>query len=192
MCARLRLLKLAAVDSAACAVVCAHTRDARADDMPCNCDLTHPSHPVYHAPTTRPTAQVRESLVADASVVRLWEKSPAFYETGLRLARISGDEDAARLPAAIQATLATRVANILSRSQHSLSADVSEYKNGLTNLEQALFEGGFEYVRDRLAWKKRQSTTIRAGDARVGGVEGSLEIGAASRGTKRPRRSAVG
>lgn len=119
--------------------------------------------------------------------MRLRDKSPCYYETGLRLARISISAEATNLPAAIQATLATRVSGILERSLHSLSADVSDYKNSLTNLEQELFEGGYALVRDRLAWKKRQTATIRAGDARGGGDGAALGIGAASKG-KRQRR----
>ena len=130
---------------------------------------------------------MREALLADAVSVRLRDKSPCYYETGLRLARISSSEEASQLPASIQATLATRVSGILQRSRHSLLTDVSEYTHGLTNLEQALFEGGYALVRDRLAWKKRQTATIRAGDARGGGDGAALGIGAASRG-KRPRR----
>ena len=122
-------------------------------------------------------------------MVRLRDVSPTFYSTGLRLSRLCGGDEAGRLPAAIQATLATRVAGILSRAHHSLSTDVSEYVGGLTDLEQALFWAGYAFVRDRLAWKKRLFGRIRRGDERPGegaGEGGALRIGAESR-PKRPR-----
>jgi hypothetical protein len=55
------------------------------------------------------SATVRNSLSADATAISLRDKSPNFYEIGLRLASMSASEDAARLPASIKATLATRV-----------------------------------------------------------------------------------
>ena len=58
------------------------------------------------------SSAVRNSLSADATSINLRDKSPNFYEIGLRLARMSASEDAHRLPASIKATLATRVRHV--------------------------------------------------------------------------------
>lgn len=52
------------------------------------------------------SASVRDQLLAAPTTVRLRDKSPYFYETGLRLASQCSSEDAQRLPSAVKATLA--------------------------------------------------------------------------------------
>lgn len=128
------------------------------------------------------SSRMRHSLNADPDNVKLRDKSPYFYETGLKLAEVCQEEDVKDLPAAIKRTLATRMHRILIKSHNSLSADVSAYVNTLTDLERRLFWTGFAYVHDRLAWKKRLTSVIRA----VGVILGSsgadaLGIGVASK-----------
>lgn len=134
------------------------------------------------------SSKVRESLIADPDSVKLRDKSPRFYETGLRLASISAADDAAKLPEAIKATLATRMHQILVRSHNSLNTDVSAFVNTLTDLEQRLFWTGYAHVRDKLAWRKRLTTVVRRDGALLGSSGGEgLGIGAASKPNKRPR-----
>ena len=144
------------------------------------------TRPCAHALLLR--VQVRESLLADPDAVRLRDKSPHFYETGLRLSRLCDSDDAARLPATIQTVLATRVTNILSRSLNSLNSDVSDFVNTLTDLEQTLFWQGYRFVRDRLFWKKRLGNSWSdsgLGDGGAGSV--ALGIGANSKAKKARR-----
>ncbi len=53
--------------------------------------------------------RLRESLKADASSVRLRDKSPHFYEVGLRMSDLVSTDDTQTLPTDIQGTLALRV-----------------------------------------------------------------------------------
>jgi hypothetical protein len=53
--------------------------------------------------------KLRETLRAGANDVRLRERSPHFYEVGLRMADLVSTEETEHLPTDIQATLATRV-----------------------------------------------------------------------------------
>lgn len=55
------------------------------------------------------SVKLRESLKADAAGVKLRDKSPHFYEVGLRMSELVQTEDTQTLPADIQATLAIRV-----------------------------------------------------------------------------------
>jgi len=131
--------------------------------------------------------QVRESLLADPDNVKLRDKCPSFYETGLALSKLCMSEDATRLPADIKRTLASRMHRILIKSHNSLNADVSSYVNTLTDLERTLFWSGYAWVHDRLAWKKRLTYVLRREGAMLGSSSSeSLGIGVASR-TKRPR-----
>jgi hypothetical protein len=108
---------------------------------------------------------VREALAAGPANVRLREKSAYWYEAGLRLSGLSHLEDARALPAAIQATLATRVALILSESLRAAGgADASAFLAPLTNLEQGLFFAGAAHARDKLAWMQRHTDAMRPGE----------------------------
>jgi GINS complex subunit 3 len=106
--------------------------------------------------------KVRDSLQAAPETVRLREKSPHFYEVGLRLAQVSIAEDASRLPAAIQATLAKRVNMILMKSQNSASTDPSRFVEGLTDFEQRIFWFGFKHAKEQLKWRQGKSAEIKA------------------------------
>ena len=125
--------------------------------------------------------------MADPDNVKLRDKCPSFYETGLALGKISRSEDAGRLPADIKRTLASRMHKILVKSHNSLNADVSAYVTTLTDLERTLFWCGYDWVHDRLAWKKRLTYVLRREGAMLGSSAAeSLGIGVASR-AKRPR-----
>jgi hypothetical protein len=102
------------------------------------------------------SSRVRETLLAQPASVKLRDKSPFFYEMGLRLAELSRSEDASKLPGAIRATLLTRVAGILAAAQHSRGTDVSRFTATLCDLEQNLFWMGYHYARDRVAWRQLQ------------------------------------
>jgi len=110
------------------------------------------------------SGSVRDALLAAPKSARLRERSPYFYEAGLRLAGLSHLEEARSLPAAIQATLATRVHMILLRAQHSSErVQASDFLEPLTDLEQRLFWGGYRHQRDLLAWRGLHTWEIRAG-----------------------------
>jgi GINS complex subunit 3 len=113
------------------------------------------------------SGSVRDALLAAPKSARLRERSPFFYEAGLRLAGLSHLEEARSLPAAIQATLATRVHMILLRAQHSSErVQASDFLEPLTDLEQRLFWGGYRHQRDLLAWRGLHTWEIRAGALR--------------------------
>ncbi len=125
------------------------------------------------------SAKVREALLAAPESVRLRERSPHFYEVGLRLASLAGHlEEAKTLPAAIQATLATRVSMILTRATNSEGADASRFLESLTDLEQALFWGGYRHTRDRLQWRLGRTGVMRAGGGGGGSGGGGGGAGA--------------
>ena len=109
------------------------------------------------------SAKVRDSLLAAPESVRLREKSPYFYEVGLRLAALCRTEDARQLPAIIQMTLATRVAVILTRSLHSERTDTNSFLEPLTNLEKSLFWTGYKHAEDKMAWLKRHTDRLQKG-----------------------------
>ena len=98
---------------------------------------------------------MRESLAADAESVKLRDKSPHFYETGLALSVISASDDALKLPAAIKKTLSDRLHRIVTKSHDSLDNDVSAFVNTLTDMEQQVFWAGYEHVRDKMNWRRR-------------------------------------
>lgn len=131
-----------------------------------------------------------ENLHADPDRVNLHAKSPTFYETGLRLARVCGSKDAEDLPARIKATLAKRLHTILQRSASSLGTDVSEYVATLTDMERLLFAYGRAHAVDALACKKRLTTVIRS-ERNVLGTTGSdeLRVGAFSKPTAKRQRT---
>lgn len=106
--------------------------------------------------------RVRESLLAAPESVRLRDRSPYFYEVGLRLASTSMSEDAARLPAALQSTLATRVHMILIKSQNSSTKDPSKFVEGLTEFEQRIFWLGFKQTKEQLRWRQGKSSEIKS------------------------------
>lgn len=108
------------------------------------------------------SAKVRESLLAAPESVRLRERSPHFYEVGLRLAALADADEAKTLPAAIQATLATRVSMILTRALHSEGIDTSRFTEGLTDLEQSLFWAGYRHAKDVREWRLGHTSLMRS------------------------------
>jgi GINS complex subunit 3 len=105
--------------------------------------------------------KVREQLLADPTTVRLRDRSPSFYEVGITLSRLVVDLEAATLPTSTRVALATRMPLILDFSLNSLHQDVSLYLNTLTNMERQLFFGGYNFAKDRHAWKQRKGFSIR-------------------------------
>lgn len=111
------------------------------------------------------SAKVRESLLAAPQSVRLRERSPHFYEVGLRLAALADTDEAKTLPASIQATLATRVSMILTRALHSEGIDTSRFTEGLTDLEQSLFWAGYRHAKDVREWRLGHTSLMKASGA---------------------------
>jgi GINS complex subunit 3 len=107
--------------------------------------------------------RLRESLKADPSAVRLRDKSPHFYEVGLRMADLVPTEDTVDLPTDIQATLSMRVRDVLEFAPNTLGRDVSAYRAGLTDTETQLFDASRAYAALRMRWRRRLEEDL--GDA---------------------------
>ena len=82
---------------------------------------------------------VRQSLKADAKSVKLREKSPFFYELGLRMSELVDGEVTKDLPKDILHALAQRIEDVLERAPRGLGKDTNVYKNGLAVLEADLY-----------------------------------------------------
>lgn len=131
--------------------------------------------------------RLRESLKADALTVRLREKSPHFYEVGLRMADLVSTEDTANLPTDIQATLAIRMRDILESAPKSLGKDISRYRSGLTDLEVQFYDKLRTYAALKMRWRRRQQELLESSLALVSTkvvASASLPL---SRGQKRDR-----
>lgn len=126
------------------------------------------------------SVKTREDLLADPTVVRLRDKSPVFYEMGVKLSQISTHRDAAGLPALVRLVLATRANRVLDRAHNSLQLDVSEFVGTLTDVEQRIFTAGFEHARQVMAWRRRRGrllavTALESAVAMAGGGGGGDE-----------------
>lgn len=152
------------------------------------------------------SAKVRESLLAAPESVRLRERSPHFYEVGLRLAALADTDEAKTLPASIQATLATRVSMILTRALHSEGVDTSRFTEGLTDLEQSLFWAGYRHAKDVREWRLGHTSLMKAsvesgsssssgaaagGAGAAGGLEGPPDKRSILGGAYKRRRNAI-
>jgi hypothetical protein len=82
---------------------------------------------------------VRQSLKADAKSVKLREKSPFFYELGLKMSELVDGEVTKDLPKDILHALAQRIEDVLERAPRGLGKDTNAYKNGLAVLEAELY-----------------------------------------------------
>ena len=111
-------------------------------------------------------SRFRTYLLADPVVVNLRERSPHFYETGLRLA--SYVRDAELLCAALLATLAMRFRDIVDKAQSAQGEDVSQLTRAMTDLERRIFAAGFAGARDQLRWKRREGDKLTSVGARAG------------------------
>jgi GINS complex subunit 3 len=114
------------------------------------------------------SAKVREAMLANPENVRLRERSPYFYEAGLRLSSLSHMEEAKSLPAAIQATLAIRVGDVLVKAQHSSErVEASKFLEPMTDLEQSIFWSGYHCLREYTAWRQRRRGELIQGKLSV-------------------------
>lgn len=123
----------------------------------------------------------RDAMLASPETVRLRDRSPFYYEAGLRLSSACKySEDAKTLPSTIQFVLAARVRAIISKSVSSGGGDSSKFVEALTDLEQKLFWGGFHYTKALLEWRKGKSRGIKAlGACNRGAEKGGGGWGAA-------------
>lgn len=103
------------------------------------------------------TAKTRKDLLADATSIRLRDKSPTFYELAMLVARVSNHYEARRLPATTRAGLAARGRMIMDRAHNSLNQDISDFTNGLTDYEQHLFEQGYKFAKEQQQWRSRET-----------------------------------
>lgn len=108
------------------------------------------------------SSKVREAMLAAPTTLKLRDKSPFFYETGLKLSMLCTEEDALMLPNSIKATLAERVALILNKAQHAKDADVSRFLATLTDLEQQLFWLSYNHSKDQRQWHSTMGKLIKA------------------------------
>ena len=81
----------------------------------------------------------RKNLKADAKSIKLREKSPFFYELGLRMKDLIDAENTIDLPRDILHALAHRIEDVLERAPRGLGKDTNTYKNGLSVLEAQLY-----------------------------------------------------
>ena len=127
------------------------------------------------------SAPTREALKADPNVVRLRDRSPAFFRVGLLLAAAADIRLAQELPALLRASFAARAVLVMDTSHNSLGEDVSDFVNGLTNLEQTVFFSGYETAKELAAWRRRDTTVLRmSAMAATAGVGGRSAVEAAN------------
>lgn len=127
------------------------------------------------------SAATREALAADPTVVRLRDRSPAFYRVGLALAGVSDHPDAPNLPPLLRAALAARCTLVMDTAHNSLGEDVSDFVNSLTNFEQAVFSAGYAAAKELAAWRRRDTTRLRMSSVAVAaGLGGRAALAAAA------------
>jgi hypothetical protein len=132
-------------------------------------------------------ARLREQLRADAMGVRLRDRSPFFYELGLRVSDLVTSDETRELPTLIQAALAQRVAKILDHAPRSLGTDTSAFQGALTDLEQALFLHVQLYAAMRQGQRQGRDERLRAaGESTANALRAQARL-PQSRGQKRER-----
>jgi len=132
-------------------------------------------------------ARLREQLRADARGVRLRDRSPYFYELGLRVSDLVTSDETRELPTLIQSTLAQRVSHILSVAPRSLGTDTSGFRGSLTDLEDELFLHVQLYAAMRQGQRQGRDERLRAaGESTANALRAQARL-PQSRGQKRER-----
>ena len=132
-------------------------------------------------------AKLREQLRADAMGVKLRDRSPFFYELGLRVSDLVTSDETRELPTLIQAALAQRVAKILAKAPASLGQDSSAFRAALTDLEQELFLHVQLYAAMRQGQRQGRDGRLRAaGESTANALRAQAKL-PQSRAQKRER-----
>jgi len=119
--------------------------------------------------------------------VKLRDRSPFFYELGLRVSDLVTSDETRELPTLIQAALAQRVAKILAKAPASLGQDSSAFRAALTDLEQELFLHVQLYAAMRQGQRQGRDGRLRAaGESTANALRAQAKL-PQSRAQKRER-----
>lgn len=114
-----------------------------------------PAHTPVHNPrcSTALRGRFREQLDAGPAAVNLRERSPFYYEVGVALASLMGDQ---RLQDTLLMVFSgERFKQLLDLSLNSLNEDVNTFTRDLPNLEKSLFDAGYRSSEEYVGWKSR-------------------------------------
>jgi hypothetical protein len=102
----------------------------------------------------------RDHLEAGPAAVNLREQSPHYFTAGETLARLKRDDDLQRmLKFAYTGERFGRIMDLAFNSQHE---DVTEHLRTFTDVEQELFDSGFQATLKFAAWRSRKTKNIKA------------------------------
>lgn len=100
-----------------------------------------------------PRSRFRDQLEAGPGAINLRERSPFYYEIGVALASMMGDE---RLQdTLLMAFSGERFKRLLDCSLNSLNEDANTFTRDLPNLEKDLFTAGYQSSEEYVDWKSR-------------------------------------
>ena len=119
------------------------------------------------------TPKSREDIKADPVAAKLRELSPHFYNVGLRLCPLLKDPNGhKRLSNDVREVLSRRAQEILSKARTRLGADVSAYRDKLTDLEQQVFDAASAFTAAKLSWRREEAGIMRPPAAALSGLGG--------------------
>ena len=107
----------------------------------------------------------RSALRADPSpsVVDLRQRSPYYFQLGVKLGRfVTDDDEQGFLYDSLVHAFTGRYHDILDKSQNSRDEDTSGFQAHLTQLERSLFKAGHKASADFFRWKNRSHQRLRA------------------------------
>ena len=109
--------------------------------------------PAYFGPS------FQAHLLADASVLNINEKSPYYYELGVRLSMLMRQK---RLPAILKKAFHARYLGIIDTSTNLGNVDTSDHIRKLTTTERALFHLGHAAAAEVVHYKSRNIDRLQA------------------------------
>ncbi|CAM9320591.1 unnamed protein product [Hapterophycus canaliculatus] len=99
------------------------------------------------------TEKFREQLEAGPGAINLRDRCPFYYEVGVSLASLTGDQ---RLQDTLLMVFSgERFKRLLDCSLNSLNEDVNSFTRDLPNLEKSLFNSGYRSSEEYVGWKSR-------------------------------------
>lgn len=102
--------------------------------------------------------QFKNTLIADATIVNLFEKSEFYYEMGAKLAATKDPG----ISQSLSETLITRFRYIL---DHTSDTQDSKVQKKLSSLERGIYEKGRKACKEQIEWKSGQLDRIAAGSS---------------------------
>ena len=102
--------------------------------------------------------QFKNTLIADATIVNLFEKSEFYYEMGAKLSRSKDPQ----ISKSLCETLITRFGYIL---DHTSETPDSKVQKKLSSLERGIYEKGRKACKEQHEWKSGQLDRIAQGSA---------------------------